>query len=129
MLRFDLSGTSYENSDDFTAKISEYLARFEKKYGVEPEKQIGGRFYNVIEAAYRATGRKVVILIDEYDKPMPPLFYQAGYLTIKDYDPDTEKYILGLPNREVSKAFWDTLGKHYFRGGINRSQFDLDKFV
>lgn len=33
-------------------------------------------------------------------KPMP-LLYQAGYLTIKDYDPDSLTYILGLPNAEV----------------------------
>lgn len=33
-------------------------------------------------------------------KPMP-LLYQAGYLTIKDYDPDSFTYTLGLPNAEV----------------------------
>ncbi len=70
VLRFDLSGTSYSNPEDLSDKISAYLTRLEKAYGIEPEKQIGDRFYNVIEAAYRKTGRKVVILIDEYDKPM-----------------------------------------------------------
>lgn len=33
-------------------------------------------------------------------KPMP-LLYQAGYLTIKDYDSDSFTYTLGLPNAEV----------------------------
>lgn len=33
-------------------------------------------------------------------KPMP-LLYQAGYLTIKDYDPISFTYTLGLPNAEV----------------------------
>lgn len=33
-------------------------------------------------------------------KPMP-LLYQAGYLTIKDYDPESFTYTLGLPNAEV----------------------------
>jgi hypothetical protein len=28
------------------------------------------RFANVIEQAYKKTGRKVVVLIDEYDKPL-----------------------------------------------------------
>jgi hypothetical protein len=32
--------------------------------------------------------------------PMP-LLYQAGYVTIKDYDPDASVYILGIPNSEV----------------------------
>jgi len=30
-----------------------------------------------------------------------PLLYQAGYLTIKDYDATTEMYTLALPNKEV----------------------------
>ena len=30
-----------------------------------------------------------------------PLLYQSGYLTIKDYDPDSESYILDIPNKEV----------------------------
>ena len=30
-----------------------------------------------------------------------PLLYQAGYITIKEYDFDTDSYILGIPNDEV----------------------------
>ena len=30
-----------------------------------------------------------------------PLLYQSGYLTIKDYDRDTETYTLSIPNQEV----------------------------
>ena len=30
-----------------------------------------------------------------------PLLYQSGYLTIKDYDSDTEAYELSIPNQEV----------------------------
>jgi hypothetical protein len=30
-----------------------------------------------------------------------PLLYQSGYLTIKDYKPLTEFYVLGIPNNEV----------------------------
>lgn len=30
-----------------------------------------------------------------------PLFYQSGYLTIKDYDPVLQNYILSYPNEEV----------------------------
>ncbi len=44
---------------------------------------------------------------EEFDQPTEslenplPLMYQAGYLTIKDYDPETFTYTLGLPNAEV----------------------------
>lgn len=30
-----------------------------------------------------------------------PLLYQSGYLTIKDYDRETETFVLSLPNKEV----------------------------
>lgn len=34
-----------------------------------------------------------------------PLLYQTGYLTVKAYDPATQRYTLGFPNYEVSQAF------------------------
>ncbi len=37
---------------------------------------------------------------EQVDDPIPVL-YQSGYITIKDYDPDSELYTLGIPNREV----------------------------
>ena len=43
----------------------------------------------------------------EFDAPTEkmttpmPFFYQSGYLTIKDYNPATGRYILRYPNREV----------------------------
>ena len=37
---------------------------------------------------------------------MLPVFYQSGYLTIKDYDDDSELYTLGIPNREVEKGMF-----------------------
>ena len=30
-----------------------------------------------------------------------PLLYQSGYLTIKEYDPESDTYILAIPNKEV----------------------------
>ena len=38
-----------------------------------------------------------------------PLLYQSGYLTIKDYDRETESYILAIPNKEVRVGFVDGL--------------------
>ncbi|MDE7412695.1 MAG: ATP-binding protein [Muribaculaceae bacterium] len=34
------------------------------------------------------------------------LFYQTGYLTIKDYDPEFEIFQLGIPNEEVKEGFF-----------------------
>ncbi len=41
------------------------------------------------------------------------LLYQTGYLTIKDYDPETQEYTLSYPNREVSESFSDRLIDFY----------------
>jgi hypothetical protein len=38
--------------------------------------------------------------LEEQDGPIP-LLYQAGYLTIKDYDAKTDTYTLAIPNTEV----------------------------
>jgi len=40
-----------------------------------------------------------------------PLMYQAGYLTIKDYDDEFGTYKLGYPNVEVRQYFEETLRK------------------
>ena len=42
-----------------------------------------------------------------------PLLYQSGYVTIKGYDPETELYTLGLPNKEVRIGLFRSLLPHY----------------
>ena len=42
-----------------------------------------------------------------------PMLYQTGYLTIKGYDPLTELYTLGYPNREVKSGFTRGLLSQY----------------
>ena len=46
-------------------------------------------------------------------KSVLPLFYQSGYLTIKDYDRETDTYILGYPNNEVYQGLMDALAPYY----------------
>ena len=40
---------------------------------------------------------------------MVPLLYQSGYLTIKNYDSESEIYTLSIPNREVRIGYADGL--------------------
>ncbi len=37
------------------------------------------------------------------------LLYEAGYVTIKEYDAEESGYVLGLPNQEVAKSFAEAL--------------------
>ncbi len=38
-----------------------------------------------------------------------PLLYQSGYITIKDYDRESDSYLLSIPNNEVRVGFVDGL--------------------
>jgi hypothetical protein len=44
-----------------------------------------------------------------------PVLYQSGYLTVKDYIKDTDKFMLGYPNKEVESAFADELAIKYLK--------------
>lgn len=42
-----------------------------------------------------------------------PMFYQSGYLTIKEYDARRKAFVLGLPNQEVSQGLAESLIAYY----------------
>ncbi len=42
-----------------------------------------------------------------------PLFYQSGYMTIKDYDEESELYELAIPNNEIRTGLFRSLMLHY----------------
>ena len=43
-------------------------------------------------------------------KTITPLLYQSGYVTIKEYDPETRIYTLDIPNKEIRDLF-DTINQ------------------
>ncbi|MDL2247989.1 AAA family ATPase, partial [Bacteroides sp. OttesenSCG-928-J23] len=71
VLHLSLNAEKYEVEDDLR-KILEYqLQGWEKEYDIHPTvSSYSVRFMNVIETAYQKTGMRVVVLIDEYDKPL-----------------------------------------------------------
>lgn len=71
VLYLDLNAGEYTDPENLDIAIDNILLKWEKKYNVRPTgSDMTARFNNVIEAAYESTGRKVVILVDEYDKPL-----------------------------------------------------------
>lgn len=71
VLHLDLNTQKYDTPKALLDVLEENLEKWEEIYG-SSEKEIGvaRRFNGVIERAAEKTGRNVVILIDEYDKPM-----------------------------------------------------------
>lgn len=71
VLRFDLSGENYDCPEKLIEKISLTLSHYEDIYGENPKaKSIAARFASLLANAEKQTTQKVVILIDEYDKPL-----------------------------------------------------------
>lgn len=61
-----------------------------------------------------ASERRLMGINNQFDDPVA-LFYQTGYLTIKDYDETLEEFILGYPNLEVQQAFFEFVLPYYFK--------------
>lgn len=71
VLHLDFSVSKYTTSDKLSAVINRQLLLWENVYGIEEgESTLSLRFEGIIRRAYEQTGKKVVILIDEYDSPM-----------------------------------------------------------
>lgn len=71
VLHLDLNTEKYDTAESLENKLSLNLKYWEERYGSnENEYSTATRFEGVIRRAAEKTGRKVVILIDEYDKPM-----------------------------------------------------------
>ncbi len=71
VLHLDLSGKEYNTMDDLDVRLDRHLSQWENSFGFEKRYPMAdARFSDIIDAAYEKTGKPVVILIDEYDKPL-----------------------------------------------------------
>ncbi|NDV58404.1 ATP-binding protein [Bacteroides sp. 519] len=71
VLHLDLNAEKYDTYEDLQDTLERQLRRWEELYMTGGEGiTYSGRFMTVIEQAYKQTGRRVVVLIDEYDKPL-----------------------------------------------------------
>ena len=67
----------------------------------------------------------------EFDAPTEkmqsvlPLFYQSGYITIKDYDPVMDEYTLGYPNQEVLRGMMEALAPYYVWDDVNTTNNNI----
>ena len=71
VLHLDLNTEKYDTPESLENKLNGALVEWEKMYGAEPsEKSLAMRFEGIIKRACQQEGQSVVILVDEYDKPM-----------------------------------------------------------
>ena len=95
VLHFDFNAENFSLENGLELLLDGFLRDYESIYGKQTEDITPSRRFRVlIEAAYRQTGREVVILIDEYDKPL---------LDIEDNKDLYEK------NQRILKSFFGNL--------------------
>ncbi|MBD5420088.1 MAG: AAA family ATPase [Bacteroides sp.] len=71
VLRFDLNAEDFSQENGLVSLLNRLLGEYEKEYGMtEVSDTLAGRFSQLIRRAFEVSGRKVVILVDEYDKPL-----------------------------------------------------------
>lgn len=71
VLRLDLNKERYASYGKLEDVLNKTFRSWEKKYGIIPQDtNLSQRFETIIEKAHEFTGKRVVILVDEYDKPL-----------------------------------------------------------
>ena len=71
ILHIDLNTEKYNTPESLERILNFTLLKWEKLYGTGAgETSLALRFRGIVERAVEQTGQRVVILIDEYDKPM-----------------------------------------------------------
>ena len=92
ILHLDLNIEKYDTPESLDNILEKSLTAWEKLYGAEPsERSFSLRFAGIIERACKQAGQRVVILVDEYDKPM----------------------LQAIGNEELQKQFRNTLKPFY----------------
>ena len=71
VLHLDLNARNYSDIEALNLQLIQYLEFWEQEYGKDySQKRVEERFSGIIRLAYEKTRQKVVILVDEYDKPL-----------------------------------------------------------
>ena len=111
VFHIDFNGSDFTEEGVLKQKLNGYVADWETVYGLKKYAQtmdmdLGSRFVKVLEAAHKQTGRRAVVLVDEYDKPI---------LDVLDQDRKLEE-----AHRNTLKAFYSV-----FKGADSHLQFVL----
>lgn len=71
ILHLDLNAREYKDESSLEAELNRHLEGWEKQYGDKyKDRSPEERFIHVINNVNEKTGKRVVILVDEYDKPL-----------------------------------------------------------
>ena len=103
VFHIDFNGINFARFGKLEEMIDFNLTAWEKKYGIVPDKQLdaGLRFVQILQKAHERTGRRCVVLVDEYDKPLLDVLDTDVKL-----DANGQEYSLEDWNRDTLRAFY-----------------------
>ena len=104
VFHIDFNGTDFTRSGKLDDIIGGTVGTWEKEYGRTTEfEDIGKRFAYVLQQAHKRYGRRCVVLVDEYDKPILDVLDTEYTATI-----DGKERLLEDIHREILKSFYST---------------------
>ena len=81
VLHFDMSGSKHVNAKELEEYLNFILLPYEKLYGKgEGENTPNTRLTGLVTRAYKQTGQKAVVIIDEYDAPLLDVVHEEENL-------------------------------------------------
>ena len=88
IFHFDFNGENFSLQGALEDCLNVYLTRWEREFQIESIKNesLGSRFETILKVAAEKSGRGVVVLVDEYDKPMLDVLEQNPELMEKNRD-------------------------------------------
>ena len=93
---------NFTESQTLRQILEDYISEKEEEYGRNVNANtLGGRFASLLHAAHKKTGRRAVVLIDEYDKPLLDVL-DTNYKGIQD----GQEFPLEEINRNILKGFY-----------------------
>ncbi len=119
VLHFDMSGAKHMDEDALDGYLDFILRPYERLYGKEEwEDTPNKRLMGLVDRAFRQTGQKVVVIIDEYDAPLLDVVHeeenlaalrrimQNFYSPLKKLDPYLEfTFITGITKFSQQSIF------------------------
>ena len=102
VFHIDFNGSNFTDPGSLDKKLEWYVSMWEDIFGkTDKDIGIGERFAFVLRQAHRQTGRRCVVLIDEYDKPLLDVLDTGYTITVGGSERLLEDW-----NREVLKGFY-----------------------
>ena len=103
VFHLDFNGVNFTDPGALEETIQSFLCDAEKEFGIKTEKkQFGLRFNDILEVAHEKKGKRAVVLIDEYDKPLLDVMDSGKGAQVAEGNAVT----IEDNNREILKGFY-----------------------